>query len=304
MKPAGVSSGTAVTGAESAARGQERRSLVINADDFGFTPPINRGVIDAFERGVVTAVSMMVRQPGWRDAVHYASSVGPALDVGLHINVSVGAPITRARSLIDDGTGGFLPVRALVTRSLARRVRADDVYVECVAQAEQIAQAGLTVTHLDGHRHLHLLPGVWEGVVMAAEALGNIPIRVPRERTRTREGVARHVKRLTLNGLAASAVRRLAPPVEPLDFAGGTLHGDHRYLARVRSIVAALPAGISELMTHPGYASGSLPGGDVYDTPRELELRALTSTELRECLVAEGVVLTNFCAHATNTSHD
>ena len=61
-------------------------------------------------------------------------------------------------------------------------MRADEAYAECIAQAEQLLDAGLTVTHLDGHLHLHLLPGVWEGVVAAAKTLGDLPIRVPRER--------------------------------------------------------------------------------------------------------------------------
>jgi predicted glycoside hydrolase/deacetylase ChbG (UPF0249 family) len=272
------------------------RSLVITADDFGFTPQINRGIIEAFECGAVTAVSMMVHLPGWRDAVRHAQVAGCELDIGLHLNLIVGKPITRARSLTDHRTGDFFSARTLATRSLARRVHPDDAYNECMAQAAQLLDAGLTITHLDGHLHLHVLPGVWEGVVEAARALGDLPIRVPRERALIRGRAGRGLKRVALGSLSTLALRRATPPVAPLAFVGGTLYGDAHHLARLRALVAALPPGTSELMTHPGYASGSLPGGDPYDAPRLFELRALTSTELRDELSARQVTLTNFRA--------
>jgi predicted glycoside hydrolase/deacetylase ChbG (UPF0249 family) len=165
-----------------------------------------------------------------------------------------------------------------------------------MAQAEQLLDAGVTVTHVDGHLHLHLLPGVWEGVVEAATALGNLPVRVPREPASAPGNPGRRLKRGALGALSTRALRRASPPVAPLGFAGGTLSGDDRYLARVCAVVAALPAGTTELMAHPGYASGGLPGGDPYDAPREFELRALTSPVLRDALVSQEVTLTSFRA--------
>ncbi|PWU17884.1 MAG: hypothetical protein C5B48_15420 [Candidatus Rokuibacteriota bacterium] len=274
------------------------RSLVISADDFGFTPQVNRGIIEAFEAGAITAVSMMVRLPGWQDAARYARITGPELDVGLHLNLIVGAPLTRARSLTNHATGAFLPTRTLAARAFSRRIDVDEVYAECMAQAGQLVDAGLTVTHLDGHLHLHVLRGVWEGVVEAAKALGNLPIRVPRERALVRGKPERRAKRVALGSLSSRALRRATPPVAPLPFVGGTLYGDSRYLERLCMLVEGLPAGTSELMTHPGYASGSLPGGDTYDAPREFELRALMSPELRDALAATDVTLTSFRARS------
>ena len=270
------------------------RSLVVSADDFGFTPAINRGVIDAFERGVVTAVSMMVDQPGSREAVRYARQAGAELDVGLHLNLSVGRPCTRARSLTDTRTGAYLPIATLVARACARRVRAEEAFTECMAQANRLRDVGLTVTHLDGHRHLHLLPGIWEGVVAAADDLGGLPVRIPRDRATGDHVTRRNMKRLLLDAVAARALRRAAPTVTPIHFVGAALQGDDRYRGRLRSLVGALPAGTSELMTHPGYRSGTLPGGDGYDAPRERELRVLVSPEVRDWLDEAGVTLCNF----------
>jgi predicted glycoside hydrolase/deacetylase ChbG (UPF0249 family) len=277
------------------------RRLIVSADDFGFTPSINRGVMEAFETGVVTAVSMMALQPGWHDAARRARAAGPALDIGLHFNLSVGAPLTRAPSLTDRRTGAFPPVAALVARALAGRVRPEEVHAECLAQAQQLDDAGLTVTHLDGHLHLHLLPGVWAGVVAAAEALGSVTVRVPRERPwpgAAGAPRARRLKRALLDGVAALAVHGTPPPTPPPHFVGGTLHGHDRYLPRLRALIQTLPAGTSELMTHPGYVNGPLPGGDPYGRPREAELRALTCPRVREWLHASGVALTTFSANA------
>jgi predicted glycoside hydrolase/deacetylase ChbG (UPF0249 family) len=270
-------------------------SLIISADDFGFTPGINRGIIEAFEAGVVTAVSMLVYQSGWRDAVRRAHAAGPALDIGLHLNLIIGAPLTQASSLTDRGTGDFLPVPALVARALAGRVRPDDAYAECLAQAERLQSAGLPNTHIDGHRHLHVLPGVWAGVVAAAHDLGGVTVRVPREPAWAGAGpVQRRLKRALIDAIAALAIRGIPPPAPPPCFLGGTLHGHHDFLARIGALVATLPGGTSELLTHPGYVNGPLPGGDRYNEPREVELRALTSSEFRDDLRFEGVTLTSF----------
>jgi predicted glycoside hydrolase/deacetylase ChbG (UPF0249 family) len=273
------------------------RALIVTADDFGFTREINRGIVEALECGAVTATSMLVGLPGWDDAVRLARAIGAELDIGLHLNLCVGTPIARVPSLCDARTGDFLPARALIARAFTGRVSADETYAECLAQAQQIQHAGLTITHIDGHRHLHLLPGVWEGVVAVAEGLGNVPIRVPREpRSGRRRSVRQALKGSALDALARSAVRRTAPRVAPPRFAGGTLHGDHDYVARLHATIAALGPGTTELMTHPGYASSGLPGGDVYDTPREVELRALTSNDLYRRLIDHEIVLTRFSA--------
>jgi predicted glycoside hydrolase/deacetylase ChbG (UPF0249 family) len=279
------------------------RGLIVSADDFGFTRSINRGIMEAVEGGAVTAVSMMVSQPGWLDAVQRARAAGSALDIGLHLNLSVGAPLTGISSLTDARTGEFLPVRTLIARSLGGRVRPDDAYKECCAQLDKLLDAGLTVTHLDGHKHLHLLPGVWTGVAVAAAARGGLTVRVPRERRHFGPGpsLRRRLKPTVLKAAGAIAVRRTPPPATPPAFVSTTLYGDNRYGTRLHALLNALPDGTSELMTHPGYVTGPLPGGDSYGAPREAELRALTSSEFRDWLDEADVALTDFGAIGTAT---
>ena len=96
------------------------RRLIINADDFGLSPGVNRGIVEAHASGSVTSTSMLVNLPAFGDAVHYAAR-SPGLGVGLHFNLTAGAPLSRAEdvpSLCDPATGRFLSLRRLVGRAL------------------------------------------------------------------------------------------------------------------------------------------------------------------------------------------
>jgi predicted glycoside hydrolase/deacetylase ChbG (UPF0249 family) len=270
------------------------RALIVNADDYGFTDEVNRGITEAHAKGIVTSASMMVRQPGWRDAVRYATSNYGDLDVGLHFNVSVGTPCTKAKSLTNARTGAFLPVPVLVARALARRVRAEEVFAECLAQAADLQDNGLAVSHIDGHQHLHLLPGIWEGVVAAATALGNVPVRFPREHEQLRPIRGARWQRDAVDAAATWAMRRQAPLNAPHHFAGSSQYGDGRYAVRLRSLLAVLPEGTTELITHPGYRSRELPGDDPYNEQREVELQVLLSDEFRAALEQEHIALRSF----------
>ena len=95
------------------------RILVINADDLGFAPGVNRGIFDAHAAGTVTSASMMVTTPAFAEAAERVQRDAKQLGVGLHLNLIVGAPLSNAPSLVDSATGRFHPLDALVRRALA-----------------------------------------------------------------------------------------------------------------------------------------------------------------------------------------
>src|SRR4029077_13015567 len=134
-------------------------SLIVNADDFGMTEGINRGIIEAFEAGAVTSTSVMVGMPAFEDAVRGGRAAGDGLGVGLHFTLTAGRPLTRAASLVNPETGAFVPIRTFMVRALSGRVRAREVVEECAAQIARARDAGLRLTHLDGHHHVHIIPG-------------------------------------------------------------------------------------------------------------------------------------------------
>lgn len=274
---------------------QSPRRLIVNADDLGFTPAVTAGILEAHAAGSVTSASMMVNCPGWDDAVRHARST-PTLGVGLHLNFLVGVPITKAPSLTDSRTGRFLPLTALVWRTVLGRVDAAEAAAECEAQVAAIVGAGIECTHIDSHRHVHALP-VIHGAVAAVAAKLALPLRRPLESHRRAEGgLASQLHR----GVIGAAWRVSGGGTEATraadHFIGVSLQGSPRFSAQFVFAVDGLLPGTTEFMVHPGHVDDALKSIDAYTVQRERELEALVSRSVRDRLQREDLELINFRA--------
>jgi predicted glycoside hydrolase/deacetylase ChbG (UPF0249 family) len=271
------------------------RRLIVNADDFGFTPAVTAGILEAHAAGTVPSTSMMVRCAGWDDAVRQARAT-PTLDVGLHLNLLVGVPIAAVRSLVDRRSGRFLPLPALMARALAGRIDAGEVTAECEAQLSALGNAGIGCTHIDSHRHTHALP-VIRGAVAAVALRRGLALRRPVEsHARVVGGLASQLHRAVV-GAAWHVAGVRAPRTRTADhFAGMALQGADRFAERLESLIDGLPSGTTELMVHPGHVDDALVAADRYTWPRERELAALLSPRLRERLGHGDVELVGFRA--------
>ena len=257
--------------------------LVVNADDFGLSAGVNRGILEAYAAGVVSSVSVLVNAPGWTDAVQRLRDLGPGLGVGLHLNLTMGRPVSWGGGLCDARSGRFHTLPALVARALAGRLDPGDVAIECAAQLARLRTAGLVVTHLDSHRHVHVLPGVWGAVVEAARAAGVPVVRVPLEPWSVNPVNWRaSLKKAALRMGWGVASRGAAALDRPDRFVGISLQGSRSFPARLLAVLDRLEPGTTELMVHPGYADGDLAAWDDYTAPRARELAALTLPEVRE----------------------
>lgn len=273
------------------------RALIINADDFGMSPGINRGIMEAVDAGIVTSASLMVGMPAFDDAVRSARMTEGALGVGVHLTLTVGRPLTRAESLVDSVTGEFFPAAVQFGRGLVGQIRPADVVDECKAQIERARVAGVTVTHLDGHLHVHLWPGIAHAVRHVLETEGVAATRRPNEPLFRGPLWRRRLPERAIIGWLASRTRLQHWPVATTDhFVGSTLLGMSDFESGLLAVLDLLPVGTTELMVHPGYDDGPLPGYDQYRSQREVELRALTSPAVRERLQCKGVRLINFGA--------
>jgi predicted glycoside hydrolase/deacetylase ChbG (UPF0249 family) len=286
-----VASTTDAKGRIAAVNDSEVTALIINADDFGISRGVNTGIIEAAESGVVTSASVMVNMPGFADALDRAVSY-PALSLGLHLNFTVGRPLTDVPSLTRRATGEFYALGELVTRASLGLVDTAEVEEECLAQVDLMTEAGFPPTHLDSHRHIHAHPALSATIVRAAASRGVTSVRIPREPLLTNLGNWR----ATLKKTGLAACTRLSSRAHPPDrhFFGVSLQGGRSFASRLFSLVTQLPAGTSELMTHPGYADSSLAEHDSYTLDRVTELRALCSREFRDVLTRSGVTLTSF----------
>jgi len=257
--------------------------LVVNADDFGLSTGVNRGILEAHTAGVVSSVSVLVNAPGWTDAVPRLRDLGPGIGVGLHLNLTMGRPVSWGGSLSDARTGRFHTLGALVARAFAGRLDPGDVAIECAAQLARLRNAGLVVTHVDSHRHVHILPGVWGAVVETARAAGVPVLRVPLEPWSVNPVNWRaSLKKAALRVAWGVASRGATPLDRPDRFVGISLQGSRSFLARLLAVLDRLEPGTTELMVHPGYADGDLAAWDDYTAPRARELAALTRPEVRE----------------------
>jgi predicted glycoside hydrolase/deacetylase ChbG (UPF0249 family) len=257
----------------------------VNADDFGLSAGVNRGILEAHSAGVVSSVSVLVNMPppAWEDAARRLRGAGPGLGVGLHLNLTAGSPLSRGGTLRDPRTGGFHRLTVLVGRALAGRIDPADVAAECVAQLARLRAAGVRVTHVDSHRHVHVLPGVWRAVVETAGRQGIPVVRVPLEPLGANPGNWRAL----VKKVALAAAWRLgspsAPAPRPVDrFFGISLQGGAEFLPRLLALLDRLEPGTTELMVHPGSPDGEAVRGDRYAAPRAVELAALTSPVVRE----------------------
>lgn len=252
------------------------KRLIINADDFGLSPAVTSGILETHAAGAVTSSSMMVQCAGWAHGVQQARAT-PALGIGLHFNLLVGSPLTAAPSLTDRTSGCFPSLVALVSRALAGVLDRDEVVAECEAQLSAVRDAGIPVTHIDSHRHVHAVPYVRRAIAAVAARYG-LPLRRPVESARW---FPADIGSRAHRALVAWSWRLSSPGAQATraadHFVGISLQGGTRFAERLTALLDALPDGTTELMVHPGRVDDALRAADGYTAPREIELAALTS---------------------------
>jgi predicted glycoside hydrolase/deacetylase ChbG (UPF0249 family) len=279
------------TGTQPALRTQRR--VIVNADDFGFTPAVTAGILEAHAAGTVGSTSMMVHCPGWDDAVTHARAT-PTLDIGLHLNLLVGKPLVAARSLSDPRTGSFLPLGTIVRRALFGALDSGEIAAEVTAQLDALAAAGIRCTHIDSHRHTHALPVIRGAVARVAERLG-LPLRRPVESHLSMAGGLASQLHRGVIGAAWRVTSVGAPRTRAADhFNGVTMQGAGDFAGDFTRTIDKLPGGTTEIMVHPGRVDDALIAIDSFTHPRERELAALTSPAVRERLRREDLRVITF----------
>lgn len=126
------------------------KKLIVNADDFGYCEAVNYAIIKAFQEGIVTSTTMMVNMPGFDHAIELAKQ-HPELGVGVHMTMTCYKPLLDTHKTLVDEHGYFAKDRK-------DEFDVDELYDEFKAQIEKIKAAGIHITHLDSHHHVHTIP--------------------------------------------------------------------------------------------------------------------------------------------------
>jgi hopanoid biosynthesis associated protein HpnK len=272
--------------------------LIVHADDFGLSTAVNEGILQAHLHGIVTSTSIMACAKQFEHAVALARSV-PTLDLGVHLTLTGESPVADhgdIPSLL--GSGGRFPTHArdFLPRYLRGRVDLDDVERELDAQIRKVLSAGLCVTHLDAHQHIHMLPGIRSRVGALARRYNIAAIRNPVERPAFYmfDRLGSWVRLAELAALTLfSQLSERSGAIAPDHFFGFHF-GGRLELRNLLRIIDLLPTeGVCELMCHPGKAdpaSAYLGWGYAWQD----ELDALTSDMVRQPLGARGVRLISY----------
>lgn len=283
------------------------RRLIVNADDFGLTRGVNRAIVESHRDGIVTSSTLMANGQAFEDAIVHAKSAS-RLSIGCHVVLVDGSPVLggqQAPTLFDqkaddrrfyDGLGAF------ALRAVSGRVDADEIEAEVTAQIRKLQSAGVSVSHLDTHKHTHILPQVLRALLRAARTCGVPAVRNPFGPVRF--SILAKYPRLWKRYGQVTVLNRLGGRFRNAVTNAGMLTTDgtvgvvatgamDSYL--FRSIVDSLPEGTWELVCHPGYNDAEL--GSIRTRLREsraVELRLLTSPKALELLVRSGVQLISY----------
>ncbi len=245
-----------------------RARLILNADDFGLTRGINRAIAELHAAGALHSATLMAGGAAFDDAIRVAHE-HPALGIGCHVVLTDGVPVSppeTVRSLLGPDGRNFRPsLRDFFVAALAGRIREDEIALEATAQIERIQQHGVAVTHLDTHKHTHILPRVARPLLAVAERMGISAIRNPFEPPWSIAlGRSPMLRRLQLRSLRHLRPRFLALPqirsgsVVTTEGTLGISATGQLNATTLRAMLDAMPDGLWEMVCHPGYNDGDL----------------------------------------------
>jgi chitin disaccharide deacetylase len=286
------------------------RNLIVNADDLGWTEGVNRGIAEAHRNGIVTSTSLLANGAAFVLGVEMAR-VSAGLAVGVHLNLSDGAP-SAPRELVtsllsDQGMFAGGP-ESLLLRMARRALVTEEVEIEWDAQIQKVRDAGIEPTHLDGHKHVHMLPGLFEIALRLAKRHGIGAVRVSHEestlRTALSAGEAQNAGVVMKQGVQARGLKLLARDAREMAKRAGIATADyfcgiaqtgeltHEGVAR---LLKSLPEGTTELMCHPGYVDSELEKSATrLQDSRRVEVEILTDTAIRNLVASQGIRLIDY----------
>ncbi|MEZ5816471.1 MAG: ChbG/HpnK family deacetylase [Hyphomicrobiaceae bacterium] len=267
------------------------RRIVVCADDYGFTPGVSRGIRELISARRISATSVMTGSEFWPTEAPMLKEVAGDADIGLHVTLTDQRPLGPMPNFAPDGR--FPPLPAVFKAGLKRRLPLTEIEAEIERQVEAfVAHFGAPPAHIDGHHHMHQLPGVRDIVVRVASRIGGGHTWV-RSCAEAHSSIVRRgvgvAKAIIIGSLGPATARRAMRAGVPTNkgFSGAYDFGaEKRPTAELfRRFVRGLPAN-GLVMCHPGYADTALAERDPMTTAREAEL-AYFRSDLWPALLAE-----------------
>lgn len=277
----------------------QAKTLIVNADDFGLSEGINRGILSAHENGILRSTSLMPNGCAFDDAVRIALDT-PSLDVGVHlclIGEKSVAPTEDLRGMVS--ADGLLPEsHPVFTRQLlSRRFSVGAVQTEIRAQIERVLTAGIDPTHIDSHQHVHMLPAVFSIVLDVAREYGISAVRVPLEQSQPDRGgfFSRLMHTLFLPRVGQTRLRQVeAAGLRTADWFWGLGTSGTMDETSLMDTLRSLRPGVNEIMCHPGFSDAVTANRYQWGYAWDSEKAALQSDSVRRYIEDNEIRLASF----------
>lgn len=245
--------------------------LTINADDFGMTYGVTKGIYLAMAQGVVTSTAAMACMESAAENLQTFKDITPGA-IGAHLQLTQGKPVLppeKISSLVNEA-GMFYPS----SKALPWHLDAEELYAEWKAQIARLQDWGITPAYLDTHHNVHLMSHILLVIARLAKEM-NVPVRA---------GNAGTAKALRHLGVAT-------PDITILDFFGSNLDADRLVHSLKAAIAQYGEDAVIEVCCHPGISSPDLVQLSKYTTDREVELSVFTDPQTREKISDLGLYL-------------
>jgi chitin disaccharide deacetylase len=272
------------------------RIIALCADDYGLSYGVSVGILEALDAGRLTAVSALVNGPRWPAMGRELRRRSQNADVGLHFNLTLGRPLGPMPTFAPDGN--FPPVSTVVRSALRRKLPMEEIRAEIDRQLDRFESVmERRPDFVDGHQHVHGLPGIRDALIEALAARGLAGRAWLRN---AGDGLHRIVLRRA-HARKALAVRSLSSGFRHAaqlhgfstndSFAGfSDFHPGKDYAQAFETYLRA-PGRRHLVMCHPGHVDDELKAQDPVTTTREQELAFLLSPRLPEMLEKRGLRL-------------
>jgi len=286
------------------------RNLIVNADDLAWAEGVNRGIAEAHRNGIVTSASILANGAAFASAVELVKAA-PSLGLGVHLNLSDGKPVSppaTVPSIVNDRGAFKGGPEALLLHVARRNLRLKEVEIEWESQIHKVVNAGIQPTHLDGHKHVHMLPGMFEIVLRLAKRNGIAAVRISHEGSSLRaalsSGENQNIPLVMKQGVQARVLKLLARDARALaetagiastDYFCGIAQTGELTIEGMKCLLQNLPEGTTEMMCHPGFMDKELEESATrLQDSRELEVQILTDPDIRNLVASQGIRLIDY----------
>ncbi len=271
--------------------------LIINADDYGRTSDISRGIRYAHLNGLVTSTTCMMNMPNAVEDIHVALEQTPNLGLGVHLVLTSGKPLLAAEKVSEliYPDGSFLRLEKLIQK--ANRLDLGAVKAEWRAQIDAfIFTTSKKPTHIDSHHHSsYFTPGLIKTMLELAKEY-NLPIRLPL--AHGHDPYTSGIPEEFLEAIVEEGPRILEKfqPRSPDAFFASFYDNQATRAEFLHLLRLFFPNGCFEIMCHPGYVNESFAFESSYSYQRQTELEILTDPILRKEVERLGIELISFAS--------